>query len=114
MLVLERQVADITLRPGPDAIPMSLRRCGASPLQVVMTILIGIMTLAFFASGDLSSWAERLGDGPFAQEARSLTERWDGAMAALGFVLPHDTFRLTVGRVLDCQWQSASPTRPND
>lgn len=114
MVVLERELADITPQSSADAIPASLRRGGASPRQVVVMILIGMMMLAFFGSRDLYSWADRLGDGPLAKETRSFADRWDRAMVALGFVLPHNTLRLTIGRILDCHWPSGSPAMSNE
>jgi hypothetical protein len=102
--VLEREAVETTPRPSADAIPAGLWRGGASPGQVVATILIASLALALFASRDLSSWAERLGSGSLAEQTQSLAARWDQTMEALGFVRPQDTLRSGVDRLLDCQW----------
>jgi hypothetical protein len=45
--------------------------------SIVAIILIGSLVLALFASRDLSSWAERLGGGPLAEQTQSFAARWD-------------------------------------
>jgi hypothetical protein len=62
------------------------------------------LVLALFASRDLSSWAERLGGGPLAEQTQSFAARWDQTLEALGFVRPHDALRSAVDRFLECQW----------
>ena len=106
MAVLERETFDTTPQPSADAIPASLWRGGASPTQLVAIILIGSLVLALLASHDLSSWTERLGGGPVAEQTQSFAARWDHTMEALGFVRPHDTLRSAVDRFLECQWNS--------
>ena len=104
MAVLEREAVDTTPRPSADAIPTSLWRGDVSSGQVLAIILIGSLVLAVLASRDLSSWAERLGGGPLAEQTQGLAARWDQTMEALGFVRPHDALRSAVDGFLDRQW----------
>jgi hypothetical protein len=104
--VLERETVDTTPRPSADAIPASLWRGGVSSGRVVAIILVGSLVLALFASRDLSSWAERLGAGPLAEQTQTGAARWDQTMEALGFARPHDTLRSAVDSLLECQWNS--------
>lgn len=106
MAVLEHELVNTTAQPSADAISSTLRRGGGSPRQAFVIILTGSIMLALFASRDLPSWAERLSDGPFAEQARSFAASWDQTMAALGFALPHDALRSAVSRFLECQWDS--------
>jgi hypothetical protein len=96
--------ATVATAPSADAIPLKLRRTGGSPRQVFAITLIGTLVLAVFASRDLPSWTERLGDGRGAQTAQSLAAEWDDAMAKLGLVRPHEALRLAIRRLLDWQW----------
>jgi len=50
--------------PSADAIPLRLRRRGASPRQALAAVAIGTLVLAALASHDLSSWLNRMGDAP--------------------------------------------------
>jgi hypothetical protein len=68
--------------------------------------LVGIVVLALFGSRDLSSWAERLGDGPADQKALSLSTKWDQAMTALGLASPHDALHSAFRRFLEYQWDN--------
>jgi hypothetical protein len=102
--VLEREAVDTTPRPSADAIPASLWRCEASSGQVLAILIIGSLVLALFASRDQSSWAERLGGSPLAEQTQIFAARWDQTMEALGFVRPHDKLRSAVDGFLDCQW----------
>ena len=104
MAVLEREAVDTTPRPSADAIPTSLWRGGASSGQVLAIIIIGSLVLALLASRDLSSWAERLGGGPLAEQTQGFAARWDQTMEALGVVRLRDTLRSAVDGFLDCQW----------
>jgi|SRR5579884_1060623 len=105
MVAIER---DLAPAPAPtttaDAIPLSARRVGASARQVFALTLIGTLFLAFFASRDLPSWGERLGDDPFGAAAQHALAQWDDAMARLGLTRPHETLRQTVRRLLDLRW----------
>jgi hypothetical protein len=87
-----------------DAIPPALRRRGVATRQMFVACLAGAAVLALFASRDLPGWTERLGDSTLAHELRTLAGGWDRAMEALGLVLPHETLRDAVRRVLDWQW----------
>ena len=60
MVALERELRE----PSPptastitaDAIPLALRRRGASARQVLALTFLGVLTLSLFASRDLPSW----------------------------------------------------------
>jgi hypothetical protein len=106
MVAVERERSE-TPSAAPitaDAIPLALRRRGASPRQVLAMTFVGILVLALFASRDLPSWAGRLGDGPLAERALALATEWDDAMQGLGLVRPHEALRDTIRRLLDAQW----------
>jgi hypothetical protein len=92
-----------------DAIPIAARRAGASLRQVFAVTLIGTVFLAFFASRDLPSWGERLGDGPAALAVRSGFETWDDMMAGLGLTRPHEALRATVKWLLEQSWRTDDP-----
>ncbi len=110
MVAVERELPET---PGPaaaptaDAIPLKLRRRGGTPRQVLALTLVGTLALALFASRDLPSWTDRLGDGPVAERVEALAHDWDRAMAALGLVKPHEALRSAIRRLLDWQWKSA-------
>ncbi len=93
-----------TAAPTADAIPARLRREGGSPRQVFAITLVGTLVLAMLASRDLVTWTERLGDTPALQAAQSLAAAWDGTMAKLGLVRPHEELRGAVRRLLDWEW----------
>ena len=107
MVAVERELSET---PAPaavstaDAIPLKLRRRGGTPRQVLALTVVGILALALFASRDLPSWTDRLGDGPVAERVQALAAEWDGAMAALGLVEPHDALRSAIRHLLDWQW----------
>jgi hypothetical protein len=92
-----------------DAIPLSARRVGASARQVFAVTVIGTLFLAFFASRDLPSWSERLGDGPIGVTAQRAAVEWDDAMATLGLTRPHEVLRATVRRLLEIEWGEPQP-----
>src|SRR5216683_7842482 len=94
--------------PSADAIPLKLRRGGGSARQVFALALIGAIVLALFASRDLTSWLNGLGDGPIVAPLQHAAAEWDDAMATLGLVRPHEALRLAIHRLLDWQW----PERP--
>ena len=91
--------------PTADAIPLKLRRGGGSARQVFALTLVGAIVLALFASRDLTSWLNRLGDGPILAPLQHAAAEWDDAMATLGLVQPHEALRLAIHRLLDWQWQ---------
>jgi hypothetical protein len=108
MVALERELRE-HLPPAPsattaDAIPPALRRHGASVRQVLALTFFGVLTLALFASPDLPSWSERLGDGPVGMKLQAVAAQWDDAMASLGLTRPHEALRDLIRRWLDAQW----------
>ncbi|HEX3863811.1 MAG TPA: hypothetical protein VHY35_19185 [Stellaceae bacterium] len=108
MVVLERELrkAPVLLAPAstPDAIPLPLRRHGGSSRQVLALSLVGTLVLAIFASRDLSSWLDRLGDGPVMGPLQHAAAAWDGAMDRLGLTGMHDLLRRDIERLLDWEW----------
>lgn len=108
MVALERELREpIPPAPSPvtaDAIPLALRRGGASAGQVLALTFVGVLALAVFASRDLPSWSERLGDGPAGLAAQKLATEWDDEMASLGLTRPHEALRDLIRRLLDAQW----------
>jgi hypothetical protein len=109
MVAVERELSET---PAPaaattaDAIPLKLRRRGGSPRQVLALTVVGTLALGLFASRDLPSWTDRLGDGPVAERVQALAAEWDRAMAALGLVEPHEALRRTIRHLLDWRWGS--------
>jgi hypothetical protein len=108
MVALERELREPS-RPAPstitaDAIPLALRRRGASARQVLALAFVGVLTLALFASRDLPSWVGGLGSGPVIDRAQALAVQWDHAMASLGLTRPHEALRALIRRLLDAQW----------
>lgn len=87
-----------------DAIPASLRRCGARPRQVLGICLIGAIVLAFFASRDTPGWAERLGDSWLDHRLRTIAGAWDSAMEQLHLTDPHEALRGATQQMLERQW----------
>jgi hypothetical protein len=108
MVALERELRE----PSPpaastitaDAIPLALRRRGASARQVLALTFLGVLTLSFFGSGDLPSWVGCLGRGPLIDRAQALATQWDDTMASLGLSRPHEALRALIRRLLDAQW----------
>ena len=108
MVALERELRE----PSPpaastitaDAIPLALRRSGASARQVLALTFLGVLTLSLFASRDLPSWVGGLGSGPLIDRAQALATQWDDAMASLGLTRPHEALRALIRRLLDAQW----------
>jgi len=103
MAAIERKLTSATA-PSADAIPLRLRRSGGSPRQVFAITLIGTLVLAGLASRDLTSWLERAGDGPILAPLQHAAAEWDGAMATLALVRPHEGLRLAIHRLLDWEW----------
>ena len=108
MVALERELTDrsptVVAPTTADAIPLALRRRGASARQVLAMTFVGMLALALFASRDLPSWSERLGDGPTGLAAQKMAARWDEAMASLGLTRPHVILRDLIRSLLDAQW----------
>jgi len=110
MVAVEREVSETPAPaavPAADAIPLTLRRCGGTPRQVLTLTVVGVLALALFASRDLPSWTERLGDGPVAEQVQAVAAEWDRAMERLGLVKPHEASRRTIRHLLDWHWDSA-------
>jgi hypothetical protein len=109
MVAVERELSET---PAPaaattaDAIPLKLRRRGGSPRQVLALTVVGTLALGLFASRDLPSWTDRLGDGTVAERIQALAAEWDRAMAALGLVEPHEALRSAIRHLLDWRWDS--------
>ena len=108
MVASERELPPVLTRASADAIPLKLRRGGGSARQVFWLTLIGAIVLAVFASRDLTSWLNRLGDGPVLAPLQHAAAEWDDAMATLGLIRPHEALRLAIHRLLDWEW----PDRP--
>ncbi len=104
MVAIAREPTPTTTAPSADAIPLRLRHGSGSPRQVFALALIGAIVLALFASRDLTSWLNRLGDGPVLAPLQQAAAEWDDAMATLGLVGPHEALRLAIHRLLDWQW----------
>ena len=105
MVAVEREPTPGAAPPSADAIPLKLRRGGGSPRQVFALTLIGAIVLALFASRDLTTWLNRLGDGPILVPLQHVAAEWDDAMAAAGLVRPHEELRAAIHRLLDWQWR---------
>jgi hypothetical protein len=66
--------------------------------------LTGAVVLALFASRDLASWTERLGDTPVVLAAQKIAAEWDQDMATFGLTRPHEVLRDSFRRLLDASW----------
>jgi hypothetical protein len=105
MVALERELSEPAAPTiSADAIPLKLRRSGGTPRQVFAITVIGMIMLALFASRDLASWSERLGDSPTVLTAQKITAEWDQDMAALGLTRPHEILRDALRRMLEASW----------
>jgi hypothetical protein len=104
MVAVERELRVATEAPSADAIPLALRRRGGTPLQVLVIALIGAGVLAVFASHDLASWLDRMGDGPMLRPVQQAAAEWDRAMDRLGLTRPAEALRDFIRRALDRQW----------
>lgn len=107
MVAVERELTEPAApaaSPSADAIPLALRRRGGSPRQVLAVVLIGTIVLALFASRDLSSWLNRMGDGPVLVPLQHAAAEWDRAMTRLGLTAPPAALRSAMRRLLDAEW----------
>jgi hypothetical protein len=111
MVVFERNPAgaaaastDAATTTTADAIPSRLRRRGGSPRQVLAVSVVGALVLAVFASHDLASWLDRMGDGPILAPLQRAAAAWDAALDRLGLTWPSEALRATMRRLLDWQW----------
>jgi hypothetical protein len=104
MVAVERELPIVEASPSADAIPVALRRRGGSPRQVVALTLVGTLVLGVFASGDLSSWLDRMGDRPGLAPLQQAAAHWNGAMRHIGLTAPNDALRRLVRRLLDWEW----------
>ena len=104
MVAVERELPVAAPAPSADAIPLGLRRRGGSPRQVFAIVLVGTLVLAAFASRDLSTWLDRLGEGPLLAPLQRVAAGWDGAMARLGLDRPQQVLRDAIRDALDARW----------
>jgi hypothetical protein len=105
MVAIAREITPTATTPSIDAIPLRLRHGSGSPRQVFALTLVGALVLAAFASRDLTSWLNRLGDGPIVAPLQHAAAEWDDAMATLGLVRPHEALRLAIHRLLEWEWR---------
>ena len=108
MVAVERELTEtlpaVAAPVTADAIPLVLRRRGASVRQVLAMTVVGIFALALFASRDLPSWVRGIGDERIVERAETGAVKWDDAMASLGLVRPHETLRAWVSWALELKW----------
>jgi hypothetical protein len=81
-----------------------LRRRGGSPRQVLAIAVIGALVLAVFASHDLATWLDRMGDAPLLRPVQHAAAEWDRAMDRLGLTRPSEILRDFIRGALDRQW----------
>src|SRR5512146_2747805 len=99
MVATDPELPIVRVAPSADAIPLKLRRMGGGPRQVLAAVAIGTLALAVFASRDLSTWLERMGDGPLLMPLQHAAAVWDGAMTRIGLTGPNEALRNAI-RVL--------------
>lgn len=105
MVAVERELPEPAAgAPVADAIPLSLRRRGGTPRQVLGVTLIGSLVLAVFASHDLAAWLDRMGDGPLLAPLQQAAAGWDGAMRRAGLTWPEERLHAAVRRALERSW----------
>lgn len=104
MVAVERELPLPATTPGADAIPLALRRHGGTSRQVLVLTVIGTLVLAVFAAPDLSSWLDRIGDGPLIVPLQRAAATWSDSMASLGLTAPHEALRASIRRLLDAGW----------
>ena len=107
MVAVERELPVAAASTSADAIPITLRRRGGSPRQVLALTLIGALVLAVFASEDLASWLNRMGNRPGLAPLQQAAATWNGAMRRIGLTKPNDELRALVRRLLDWEWGTA-------
>jgi hypothetical protein len=104
MVAVEHELPIAEAAPSADAIPVALRRRGGSPRQVLGLTLVGTLVLAVFASGDLSSWLDRMGDRAGLVPLQQAASAWNGAMRRFGLTAPNDALRRAIRQALDAAW----------
>jgi hypothetical protein len=108
MVAVERELTEtlpaVAAPVTADAIPLVLRRRGASVRQVLAMTVVGIFALALFASRDLPSWVRGIGDERVVEWAETGAVKWDDAMESLGLVRPHEALRAWVSWALELKW----------
>src|SRR5216110_1487459 len=107
MAAIDTDIAAVAPAPAADAIPLRLRRTGATPRQVLAMTLIGTLVIAVFASADLSTWLDRMGGGPVLAPLQHAAASWDDAMQRLGLGAPAEELRAAIHRLLDWEWSRA-------
>jgi len=111
MVAVERELREplptATAPVTADAIPLALRRRGASARQVLAMTVVGICVLALLASRDLPSWVGGIGDERVVEQVQTGAIKWDDAMDRLGLVRPHEALRAWVSWALDLKWGRA-------
>src|SRR4051794_4194871 len=112
MVALEKEFPRTAAPPAAsstDAIPLSLRRTGGTPRQVLAMTVIGTLLLAVFAAPDLSSWLDRMGGGPVLEPLQNAAAEWQASVARLGLTAPHEAIRAAMRRALEWRWDDARP-----
>ena len=111
MVALEKEPPPVASSPpaSAEAIPLSLRRHGGSPRQVLALTVIGTLVLGMFASRDLSTWLGRMGGGPILEMLQNAAAEWDVAMESIDLTRPHDAIRAAMRRLLDRRWGEPPP-----
>jgi hypothetical protein len=104
MVAVERQLPVVVEAPSADAIPLTLRQRGGTPVQVLAITVIGAVVLAVFASHDLVSWLDRMGSDPMLTPVQHAAAAWDGVMDRLGLAWPAEALRDLIRGALDRQW----------
>jgi len=108
MVAVERELTEtlpaVAAPVTADAIPLVLRRRGASVREVLAMTVVGIFALALFASRDLPSWVRGIGDERVVEWAETAAVKWDDAMESLGLVRPHEALRAWVSWALELKW----------
>ncbi|HEY1798941.1 MAG TPA: hypothetical protein VGG57_22705, partial [Stellaceae bacterium] len=66
--------------------------------------VIGTLVLGVFASRDLVTWTQRFENA----RLNHFAEEWDGWMAGVGLVRPHETLRSAVARLVGMGWEGGS------
>jgi hypothetical protein len=104
MVAVERELPVVAEAPAADAIPLALRRRGGSPRQVLTIAIVGSLVLAVFASHDLATWLDRMGDGQMLRPVQHAAADWDHAMDWVGLTQPAEILRDFIRGALDRRW----------